>query len=122
MFEALGRFSYRFRWIVIGVWIVLFGVSVVATPFLENVLTGSFSNPDSPSQQAGTLIQEKFEQGPTTLLVVFKSSTLEATSAEFQAAEERALGGLNGGTIPSASRPMPTREISSSSRKIAGVR
>jgi RND superfamily putative drug exporter len=100
MFEALGRFSYRFRWIVIGVWIVLFGVSVVATPFLENVLTGSFSNPDSPSQQAGTLIQEKFEQGPTTLLVVFKSSTLEATSAEFQAAEERALGGLNGGTIP----------------------
>ena len=72
MFEAIGSFSYRFRWIVIGIWIVIFGVSVLATPFLEDVLTGGFANPSAPAQQAAAVIQEKFAQGPTTLLVVFK--------------------------------------------------
>jgi len=48
MFEALGRFVHRFRWVVIGVWIVLFGVSVVALPLLGNVLQGSFANPTRP--------------------------------------------------------------------------
>ena len=51
MFEAIGRFAYRFRWIVIAVWIVMFGVSVAATPFLENVLTGGFADPDSPDRE-----------------------------------------------------------------------
>ncbi len=46
MFEAIGRFSYRFRWIVIGIWIVIFGVSLAAAPFLEDVLTGGFAEPD----------------------------------------------------------------------------
>ncbi|MBN1631024.1 MAG: hypothetical protein JW990_14780, partial [Thermoleophilia bacterium] len=80
MFEALGRFSYRFRWVVIGVWIVFFAVSLVATPFLEDVLTGGFADPKSPSQKASALIEEKFAQGPTSLIILFTSDTLEATS------------------------------------------
>jgi RND superfamily putative drug exporter len=100
MFEAVGRFCYRFRWIVIAVWLVLFGVSVVATPLLAGVLQGSFTNPDASAQQAGALIQAKFQQGPTTLLIVFKSDTLEARSKEFQAAEQQALDGLTGSQVP----------------------
>ena len=100
MFEAIGRFSCRFKWIVIAVWMVLFGVSVVATPLLADVLQGSFSNPDAPAQQAGALIQDEFAQGPTTLLILFKSATLEATGAEFQAAERKALDGLTADGIP----------------------
>jgi RND superfamily putative drug exporter len=96
MFEALGRFSYRFRWIVIGVWVVLFGVSVAATPFLEDVLTGGFANPKSPSQQASALVEEKFAQGPTSMVVLFTSDTLRATSDEFQGAEAQALAELAG--------------------------
>lgn len=99
-FEKIGKFSYRFRWILIAAWIVLFVVSVVAVPYLGDVLTGSFSNPNTPSQQAATLVQQKFGQGPTTLLVVFKSAELQATSAEFQAAEKEALEGLTAAQIP----------------------
>ncbi len=94
MFEALGRFSYRFRWAVIAFWVVVFGVSVAATPLLENVLTGGFSDPKAPAEQAGALVQEKFAQGATTLVIVFKSETLEATGEEFQAAEKAALDAL----------------------------
>ena len=100
MFEAIGRFAYRFRWLIIGIWIVMFGVSVAATPFLEGVLTGGFSNPESPSQVASGLIEEKFAQGPTTLVVVFKSDTLEATSELFQAAEKASLDELEKANIP----------------------
>ncbi len=100
MFAALGRFAYRFRWVIIGLWVVLFGVSVVATPFLGNVLTGEFSNPNAPSAQTDALIQQKYDQGPTTLLIVFTSADLAATSDEFQAAEAQALQGLTDAKIP----------------------
>jgi len=99
MFEALGRFAHRFRWFVIGFWILVFAISVIATPYLEDVLTGGFSDPDAPAEKAGTLIEEKFAQGPTTLAVVFKSPTLDATSADFQAMEEEALDSLQAAGI-----------------------
>lgn len=100
MFEAIGRFSYHFRWLVIGLWVVLFGVSVVATPWLADVLQGSFSNPDAPSQQAGQLIESKFSQGQTNLLVLFESDTLKATDPAFQEAESAALAALTEAGIP----------------------
>jgi RND superfamily putative drug exporter len=100
MFEALGRFSYRFRWFVIAFWVIVFGVSVVATPLLEKVLTGGFSDPNSPAEKAGALIEQKFAQGPTVLLVIFKSDTLDATGEEFQQKEADALAGLTAAGIP----------------------
>jgi len=100
MFQAIGRFSYRFRWLLIGVWIALFGVSVVAAPLLADVLTGTFANPDSPAERSGDLIQEKFNQGPTTLLIVFRSPDLEAQGSEFQAAQAAALEQLRAAGIP----------------------
>jgi RND superfamily putative drug exporter len=94
VFEALGRFSYRFRWYVIAVWVVLFAVSIAATPRLEGVLNGGFADPNSAAEKAGAQIEEKFDQGPTNLAVIFQSETLEATSEEFQALEQRALDKL----------------------------
>ncbi len=99
MFEVLGRFAYRFRWYVIAFWVIVFAVSIIATPYLEDVLTGGFADPNSPAEKAGALIEQKFSQGPTTLAVIFESDTLEATSDEFQALERRALDGLADGRI-----------------------
>jgi len=100
MFHAIGNFCYRFRWIVIALWIVVFGVSVGATPFLADTLTAGFTNPHAPSQEASALIQETFKQGETNLLVVFQSDKLQAASEEFKAAEQRALDGLTAANIP----------------------
>jgi RND superfamily putative drug exporter len=80
--------------------VALFGVSVAATPYLGNVLQGSFANPDAPSQEAAALIQEKFQLGPTSVLVVFKDGSLEVKGAEFQTAEKQALDGLTAAGIP----------------------
>jgi RND superfamily putative drug exporter len=94
MFEALGRFSHRFRWYVIAFWVVLFAVSIIATPRLEKVLNGGFADPNSSAEKAGALIEKKFNQGPTNLAVIFQSDTLEATSPEFQSLEKQALDKL----------------------------
>lgn len=99
MFETLGKFSHRFRWYVIAVWIGVFAISIIATPYLEKVLTGGFADPDSPAEQAAALIEEKFSQGPTTLAVVFQSDVLEATSEEFQDLEQTALDRLTGSAV-----------------------
>jgi RND superfamily putative drug exporter len=101
MFHAIGSFCYRFRWIVIAVWVVLFGVSMVATPHLANVLNAGFNNPNAPSQVADTAIQKAFKQGETNVLVIFKSGTLKATSAEFKAAEQKALDTLTAAMVGS---------------------
>ena len=99
MFHAIGNFCYRFRWIVIAVWIVLFGVSVAATPLLANVLTAGFANLNAPSQQAAALIEKTFKQGETNILVVFTSSNLKATSDGFKTAEQKALDAVTGANI-----------------------
>jgi RND superfamily putative drug exporter len=99
MFEALGRFSYRFRWYVIAVWVAVFAVSIIATPYLEGVLKGGFADPNSSAEKAGALIEQKFNQGPTNLAVVFQSDTLRATSEEFQSLEKQALAKLTAARI-----------------------
>ncbi len=48
MFHAIGSFCYRFRWIVIAVWVVLFGVSVVATPLSGRRAPGGLHQPRRP--------------------------------------------------------------------------
>ncbi|MGI5939796.1 MAG: MMPL family transporter [Thermoleophilia bacterium] len=100
MFEAIGRFSYRFRWWVIGLWVVLFAVSVAATPLLADVLQGGFSNPKAPAERAGKVIEERFHQGPTIVLILFKSETLKAADPAFQEAEQQALAGLTAAGTP----------------------
>ncbi|MBC7294602.1 MAG: MMPL family transporter, partial [Thermoleophilia bacterium] len=101
MFAALGRFAYRFRWLVIGLWVLLFAVALIATPYLGQALQGSgFANPHAPSQEAARLIEERFGQGATTVLIVFQSSSLEATGADFQALQRKALTAVQEAGIP----------------------
>ena len=101
MFAALGRFSFRFRWLVVGVWLLLFAGGLIATPYLTTVLQGGgFSNPGAPSQQAATLIQDRLKLGQTNLVVVFASKDLDARGKEFIAAEDSALASITAARIP----------------------
>ena len=60
LFAAIGRFSYRFRWPMIAVWIVAFALGLAAVPRLRHELKGGdFSNPGAPAQQALDLMQRR---------------------------------------------------------------
>ena len=101
VFAALGRFSCRFRWLVVAVWLVLLAAGLAATPQLSHVLQGGgFTNPDSPGQKAADLIQKRLKQGPATVVVVFVGDSLDARSPEFQRYERQALAELTAARIP----------------------
>lgn len=101
MFAALGRFSYRRRWWVLGAWVGAFLLSVACLPTLTSHLKGGgFANPDSSSEKAVALIDKKLGTGTTVLEVVFTSDKLKATSAEFKKQESRALEKITPGAVP----------------------
>jgi RND superfamily putative drug exporter len=101
MFAAIGRFSYRFRWAVLGVWTVAFALGLIALPKLHHELKGGgFSNANAPAQRALDLMQRRLRTGRAVISVVFTSPTLDARAAQFQQAEAQALAGITPTTIP----------------------
>jgi len=101
VFAAVGRFSFRHRWLVVAVWVVLFGLGLVATPWLGEALQGGgWANPDAPSQQADALLRERLGQGSATMIVVFEGDGLKATGERFRAAEGRIVSELEAAGIP----------------------
>ena len=101
MFAAIGRFSYRFRWPVVAVWLLAFALGLTAIPRLHHELKGGgFSNPSAPAQQALDLMQHRLHTGLAEIAIVFTSPALDARSPRFQAAESRALAGVTPASIP----------------------
>jgi uncharacterized membrane protein YdfJ with MMPL/SSD domain len=101
LFAAIGRFSYRFRGLVIALWIVGFVLGLVAVPRLHHELkVGGFSNAGAPAQRALDLMQRRLHTGLASIAIVFTSPSLDARSPRFQAAEARALAGITPVTVP----------------------
>ena len=129
MFAAIGRFSYRFRWPVIAVWLVAFALGLTAIPRLHHELRGGgFSNASAPAQQALDLMQRRLHTGLAEIAIVFTSPTLDARSPRFQAAQTRALAGVSPATIPGlqtvrtyASSGDPTLLSSDGTASLAGL-
>ena len=101
MFAAIGRFSYRFRWVVLALWLVAFALGLWAATRLPGELKGGgFTDPKAPAQQALDTLQRRLKTGLSTLEIVFASDTLPATSPRFQADMAEALSRLTAGTVP----------------------
>jgi len=101
LFAAIGRFSYRYRWVVVAVWAIAFVGGLYATTKLSKELKGGgFSNSRAPAQRALDAMQAKLHTGLSTLSVVFTSPDVEARSPQFQAAEAAALASITPATVP----------------------
>ena len=101
MFAAIGRFSYRYRWFVLAVWLAAFVAGLSVTSRLSGELKGGgFSDPNAPAQRALDLMQKRLHTGLSTLSIVFTSPTLEARGAQFQAAEKAALAPFTQANFP----------------------
>ncbi len=67
-FRSVAKFSERFAWLVIAIWLVAAVVLFVAAPSLNDVGsqdTASFLPGDAPSQQADGVISELFPDDPS---------------------------------------------------------
>src|SRR3989440_2142262 len=74
MFYHLGRMATRFRWLIVGLWMVAIAVSLPFAPQASQVLhSGGFVSPDADSERALNLLVQKVHLNLTIVQVIFTS-------------------------------------------------
>src|SRR5262249_12846546 len=83
---AYGRFIYRFRWIVLILWLIGLSVSIPFAAKLPGILTGGgYSFGGSESTHVNAVLTSKLNQPGAELLVAFTSTTAGVSDAAYQA-------------------------------------
>ncbi|THV25908.1 MMPL family transporter [Glycomyces paridis] len=85
----LGRGSYRLRWLVLAVWVLIVGGVTVAAGTLQEETNPEFVLPGTESQEAFDLLEDRFPEMNAdggTAQIVFESEDGEALTAEANAA------------------------------------
>jgi RND superfamily putative drug exporter len=103
--EGLTRLVLRHRWRVLGVWLVVFLVGVVATSRLSGLLTNRFRLPGTDTARAERILEDHFGQRSTgSFTVVVQTRNAHAAPAyvpRVRAAAERAARELPTGRLVS---------------------
>jgi putative drug exporter of the RND superfamily len=97
MFYHLGRIATRYRWLIVGLWLVAVAVALPFAPQASQILqSGGFSSPDSESQRAIDVLVQKLHVNQTIVQVIFTSQHFTVDDPRFVQETQQALSGLNG--------------------------
>src|SRR5438093_3466825 len=92
MFYHLGKIATRFRWLIVGLWMVAVAVALPFAPQARSVLhSGGFVSPDAESQRAVDLLVQKLHLNLTIVQVIFTSQHYDAYSPQFMQEAQQAL-------------------------------
>ena len=92
MFYHLGKLATRFRWLIVGMWMVAIAVSLPFAPQAGSVLhPGGFVSPDAESERAINLLVQKLHLNLTVVEVFFTSKNYSADSPQFIQETQQAL-------------------------------
>jgi putative drug exporter of the RND superfamily len=95
MFYHLGKLATRYRWLIVGFWMVAIVTSLPFAPRASEVLhSGGFVSPDAESQQAVNLLVQKLHLDLTVVQVIFTSQRYTADSPQFIQESQTALAGI----------------------------
>ena len=95
MFYHLGKIATRFRWLIVGLWMVAVAVALPFAPQASQVLhSGGFTSPDAESQRAVDLLGQKLHLDLTVVQVIFTSQRYTADDVQFVQESESALAQL----------------------------
>lgn len=95
MFYHLGRFAVRYRWLIVGIWMVAVAVALPFAPRVSDVLqSGGFLSPDAESQRAIDLLTQKLNVKTTIVQIIFTCQAYTADDPRFAREAEQAMAGL----------------------------
>ena len=95
MFYHLGKLATRYRWLIVGLWMVAIAASLPFAPRAGEVLhSGGFVSPDVESQRAVNLLVQKLHLDLTVVQVIFTSQHYTADSPQFIQETQTALAGV----------------------------
>ncbi|GAA3945455.1 MMPL family transporter [Actinoplanes auranticolor] len=94
----LGRFAFRRRWLVVGLWLAVLAAGVTGAVTLSGPTSDASRIPGTPSQQAIDLLQQRFPQasadGATARVVFAATAGQQLTGAATKAAVEQVVAEL----------------------------
>ncbi|WP_144123631.1 MMPL family transporter [Catellatospora sichuanensis] len=96
----IGRFSYRRRWLVLGIWVLLLALAGAGAATMSGKMSNEFSIPGTEAQRAIDQLTERFPEahaggaGARVVFVVPEGKTVGDPGV--QAAIGRVVGALNG--------------------------
>jgi RND superfamily putative drug exporter len=97
MFYHLGKFATRFRWLIVGLWMVAAAVALPFAPQASLVLQpGGFASPDAESQRALDLLAQKLHLNTNIVQVIYDSRRFTAYDPQFLQEVQQSLSGLHG--------------------------
>ncbi|MCH9036706.1 MAG: hypothetical protein IH860_05250, partial [Chloroflexi bacterium] len=96
LFYRFGRWVYRYRWAVIGVWLLVLVLSAILAPRVGSVLKSGFGEQSTEARKGLDLLEDSEIVSPTLLVIVFSSDDLLVESPGYRARVETALSGLAG--------------------------
>ncbi len=95
MFYHLGKLATRYRWLIVGFWMVAIAVALPFAPRTSEVLhSGGFVSPDVESERAVNLLVQKLHLNLTIVQVIFTSHNYTADSPQFILETQTALAGV----------------------------
>ena len=97
MFYHLGKLATRYRWLIVGFWMVAIAVSLPFAPRASEVLhSGGFVSSDIESERAVNLLVQKLHLNLTVVQVIFTSQNYTADSPQFIQETQTVLAGVRG--------------------------
>jgi putative drug exporter of the RND superfamily len=99
---GLARTMIRFRWAVLGAWIVILVTAGIASSGLPDLLTNRFVLPGAESEKAGEILEENFGQKPEgafSIVVQGGPDSAQMLVEPTRAAATRAAGELPTGAV-----------------------
>ncbi|HTK10082.1 MAG TPA: MMPL family transporter [Ktedonobacteraceae bacterium] len=95
MFYRLGKFVTRYRWWIVGWWLVAAALALPFAPQASQVLqSGGFVSPDSESQKAIDLLVQKVHLNSTIVQVILTSDHYTADQPQFIQQADQVISGL----------------------------
>ncbi len=95
MFYHLGRIATRYRWLIVGFWMVAIAAALPFAPRASEVLhSGGFVSPDAESERAINLLVQNLHLNLTVVQVIFTSQKYTADSPQFMHETQVALAGV----------------------------
>ncbi len=84
MFGFIGRNAYRWRWLIIALWCCLLIATLPILPRIDDPLkVGGFTSPDTESSRARAVLEAELGLAPSTVVVIFRSDTIDASDDAF---------------------------------------
>jgi RND superfamily putative drug exporter len=97
MSYMLGKLAVRFRWLIVGLWMLAAAIALPFAPQASQVLhSGGFVSPDAQSQRAIDVLTQNLHLNLTIVQVIFTSQRYTVDDPQFTQEAQQALAHLRG--------------------------